>query len=213
VPGRLRLLAHDRELLPDDAIEERRLPRVGLSDDGDDLGARHGGVIESRGMRTRTGPYAQAYGPVLMRCRRRPTLPRPLGRSTIGAVGLNDRVRDGNGCGPYALVASEFGWFGCQIVPGARRVTVARRDTHRSVRRRANRSAGSGPIISCELTSDDGRSWMKNPTTMCDFCLQSLHIGSSQATRAIRTAALGACCHASTGGLSTGWSLPALQEG
>src|SRR5690606_23336800 len=42
-----------------------------------------------------------------MRCRRRPTLPRPLGRSTIGAVGLNDRVRDGNECGPYALVASE----------------------------------------------------------------------------------------------------------
>src|SRR5690606_25248331 len=41
------------------------------------------------------------------RCRRRPTLPRPLGRSTIGAVGLNDRVRNGNGCGPYALVASD----------------------------------------------------------------------------------------------------------
>ena len=43
----------------------------------------------------------------LMRCRRRPTLPRPLERSTIGAVGLNDRVRNGNGCGPYAPVASE----------------------------------------------------------------------------------------------------------
>ena len=42
-----------------------------------------------------------------LRCRRRPTLPRPLGRSTIGAVGLNDRVRNGNGCGPYAPVASE----------------------------------------------------------------------------------------------------------
>ena len=41
-----------------------------------------------------------------MRCRRRPTLPRPLGRSTIGAVGLNDRVRNGNGCGPCALIAS-----------------------------------------------------------------------------------------------------------
>ena len=40
-------------------------------------------------------------------CRRRPTLPRSLDRSTIGAVGLNDRVRDGNECGPYALVASE----------------------------------------------------------------------------------------------------------
>ena len=39
-------------------------------------------------------------------CRRRPTLPRSLDRSTIGAVGLNDRVRDGNGCGPYALDAS-----------------------------------------------------------------------------------------------------------
>jgi hypothetical protein len=41
-------------------------------------------------------------------CRRRPTLPRPLERSTIGAVGLNDRVRNGNGCGPYAPVASEL---------------------------------------------------------------------------------------------------------
>ena len=40
-------------------------------------------------------------------CRRRPTLPRSLDRSTIGAVGLNDRVRNGNECGPYALVASD----------------------------------------------------------------------------------------------------------
>src|SRR5215207_3074738 len=47
-------------------------------------------------------------GPFRMKCRRWPTLPRPLGRSTIGAVGLNDRVRDGNGCGPYALIASDF---------------------------------------------------------------------------------------------------------
>src|SRR5512142_1981450 len=46
-------------------------------------------------------------GGVLMRCRRRPPLPRSLERSTIGAVGLNDRVRNGNECGPYALVASE----------------------------------------------------------------------------------------------------------
>ena len=35
-------------------------------------------------------------------------------------------------------------------------------------------------------------------------------IGSSQAARAIRTAALGTDCSASTGGLSTGWSSPAL---
>src|SRR5207245_7092090 len=37
----------------------------------------------------------------------RPTLPRPRSRSTIGADRLNDRVRDGNGCGPVALVASK----------------------------------------------------------------------------------------------------------
>ena len=44
-----------------------------------------------------------------IRCRswRRPTLPRPRDRSTIGADRLNDRVRDGNGCGPVALVASK----------------------------------------------------------------------------------------------------------
>jgi hypothetical protein len=43
-----------------------------------------------------------------VRGRQRPTLPRSLDRSTIGAVRLNDRVRDGNGCGPDALVASDF---------------------------------------------------------------------------------------------------------
>ena len=34
--------------------------------------------------------------------RRRPTLPRSFPRSTIGAEELNDRVRDGNGCGLLA---------------------------------------------------------------------------------------------------------------
>src|SRR5205085_12209336 len=47
------------------------------------------------------------YERSLRRCRRRPTLPRSLERSTIGAAGLNDRVRNGNGCGPCASVASE----------------------------------------------------------------------------------------------------------
>ena len=53
-------------------------------------------------------PDRAVVGGFAMRCRRRPTLPRSLERSTIGAVGLNDRVRNGNECGPYALVASEF---------------------------------------------------------------------------------------------------------
>ncbi len=34
-----------------------------------------------------------------------PTLPPPLEGSTIGAGRLNDRVRDGNGCDPSAMVA------------------------------------------------------------------------------------------------------------
>src|SRR3954465_6273003 len=57
---------------------------------------------------TTKGPVCECRRALSDRCRRRPTLPRPLGRSTIGAVGLNDRVRDGNGCGPYALVASDI---------------------------------------------------------------------------------------------------------
>ena len=44
------------------------------------------------------------------------------------------------------------------------------------------------------------------------LCGDLLHIGSSQAARAIRTAALGVDRSTSTGGLSTGWSSPALQE-
>ena len=37
--------------------------------------------------------------------RRRPTLPHSLPCSTIGAEGLNCRVRDGNGCFPFAIIA------------------------------------------------------------------------------------------------------------
>src|SRR5919197_4103470 len=39
---------------------------------------------------------------------RRSTLPPPREGSTIDADRLNDRVRDGNGCGPVALVASSI---------------------------------------------------------------------------------------------------------
>ena len=40
--------------------------------------------------------------------RQRPTLPRGLPRSTIGAEGLNGRVRNGNGCGPFAKVTGKL---------------------------------------------------------------------------------------------------------
>src|SRR6476661_4862593 len=51
----------------------------------------------------------------------------------------------------------------------------------------------------------------KNPR-QCVVLLAVTSLGSSQATRAIRTAALGTDCSVSTGGLLTGWSLPALQR-
>ena len=114
---------------------------------------------------------------VATRCRRRPTLPRSRERSTIGAVGLNDRVRNGNECGPYALVASDMDDSG-----------------------RCGRSGNSNSLI-------------RSCCSACR-CLVSewRTTGSSQAVRAIRTAALGMDCSRSTGGLSTGWSSPALQE-
>jgi hypothetical protein len=40
--------------------------------------------------------------------RRCPALPRGLPRSTIGAEGLNFRVRDGTGCFPLAVAAGNF---------------------------------------------------------------------------------------------------------
>src|ERR1700742_1533555 len=52
---------------------------------------------------------------------------------------------------------------------------------------------------------------------MLRACSHSLEcyepLGRSQAVRAIRTAARGIDCSTSTGGLSTGWSAPALEEG
>jgi hypothetical protein len=56
----------------------------------------------------------QATGPNGARCsfeiRRRPTLPGTLVPSTIGAGGLNYRVRNGYGCDPTAI-ATEIFWL------------------------------------------------------------------------------------------------------
>ena len=43
--------------------------------------------------------------------RQRPTLPGGCPPSTIGAGGLNFRVRDGNGCGPTAMVTGNPALF------------------------------------------------------------------------------------------------------
>src|SRR6516162_7934844 len=63
--------------------------------------------------------------------RRCPTLPRGLPRSTIGAEGLNFRVRDGSGCFPFAVAAGNgVGLWrppggGAGRVPGAAQWTRA----------------------------------------------------------------------------------------
>ena len=133
-----------------------------------------------------------------MRCRRRPTLPRPLGRSTIGAVGLNGRVRDGNGCGPYAPAAG-ITTIARVMMPGG---SLCRR-TSRTLVRELTRSSGS--VVRGDSPAD-------RVALLAAGGMTTLDLESSQAARAIRTAALGAGCPASTGGLSTEWSPPALQS-
>ena len=82
------------------------VPARGMPEDRKMEGGGRRKVEGGGGVRTRHERPSQEWLGRRKGCRRRPTLPRPLSRSTIGAVGLNDRVRNGNECGPYALVAS-----------------------------------------------------------------------------------------------------------
>jgi hypothetical protein len=60
------------------------------------------------------GRYQHGSDPQREDVRRRPTLPRGPPRSTIGAEGLNFRVRNGTGCFPFAM-ATETLWR-CQVL-------------------------------------------------------------------------------------------------
>ena len=51
-------------------------------------------------------PFRAARGAAIYR-RRRPTLPHTCACSTMGAGGLNFRVRNGNGCGPTAIATGK----------------------------------------------------------------------------------------------------------
>ena len=62
--------------------------------------------------------------------RRRPTLPDGYPSSTIGAGGLNFRVRDGNGCVPSAIATGKTARLG-----RARRVNGATEPTRKSENR------------------------------------------------------------------------------
>ena len=134
------------------------------------------------------------------RCRHRPTLPRSLDRSTIGAAWLNDRVRDGNGCGPSALDASDF-----SAHLRAKSVLRVHRFSKPRGRLWASRTLtnGSGSDLGgfvAEARAHDVR-------MLCECCVgvawSPEKPGGSQAARAIRTAALGTPRGASTCCLST----------
>ena len=108
--------------------------------------------------------------------------------------------------------------YGYDGEASARRIGRRENRPMRVVRRATGRAASvssDGKTVMDEdgdsLEMDRGGAKRRCDTMQCVVLRVGL-LGSSQATRAIRTAALGALCSASTGGLLTGWSSPALQE-
>jgi hypothetical protein len=105
-------------------------PRRSYARNGRGTSSRLSGPAASRSHDRFPGPYDPAYlrslpdppGRAKTRAtatarvshrlsRRRPTLPGGCPPSTIGAGGLNFRVRDGNGCGPTAMVTGNLALF------------------------------------------------------------------------------------------------------
>ena len=67
------------------------------------------GLFDRRRLHSRKTAKTPPEGGVFtLEIRRRPTLPGGLPPSTIGAGGLNFRVRNGNGCGPTAMATEIF---------------------------------------------------------------------------------------------------------
>ena len=64
-----------------------------------------GGSMNDRGSNNETSAVAdRGLDRMVKKSRQRPTLPPGYPGSTIGAGGLNGRVRNGNGCDPSAMV-------------------------------------------------------------------------------------------------------------
>ena len=83
--------------LPGGLVARPGAPRFGLR-----RGAGGGTTDHATGGRDKA-PHEKVRGLVLRLFRRRPTLPGGFPPSTIGAGGLNFRVRDGNGCDSAAM--------------------------------------------------------------------------------------------------------------
>jgi hypothetical protein len=68
-----------------------------------------GSLASQEAQKCAEGHYQKGNGPQREDVRRRPTLPPSPPGSTIGAEGLNFRVRNGAGCFPFAM-ATETLW-------------------------------------------------------------------------------------------------------
>jgi hypothetical protein len=103
---------------PPAGFARRELPPEVRRDEGEREGVAMGRIVpdrthkaENEGGDTRTGrktTNGTPKGPVQEEIRRRPTLPGDLSPSTIGAGGLNFRVRNGNGCDPTAMATEIY---------------------------------------------------------------------------------------------------------
>jgi hypothetical protein len=83
--------------------------------------------------------------------RRRPTLPRGPPRSTIGAEGLNFRVRNGTGCFPFAMTTETLWRCGARPHLGNRTVDACTRVWELPPRPGSCRSQASRPISTGQL--------------------------------------------------------------
>src|SRR5207253_10269436 len=79
--------------------------------------------------------------------RRRPTLPRGPPRSTIGAEGLNFRVRNGTGCCPFAITAETL--LRCHRPKGL--LATVSREPHSGREIKWSRSQATRPISTGQL--------------------------------------------------------------
>jgi hypothetical protein len=89
------------------------------------------------------GRYQHGSDPQREDVRRRPTLPRGPPRSTIGAEGLNFRVRNGTGCFPFAMAAETL--WRCQVSPTAPQEPHSGR-VHKESRSQATRPISTGQL-------------------------------------------------------------------
>ena len=115
-------------------------------------GMSHGpATSQSAASQQKTGGRFQRKRPPAKFVRRRPTLPRGPPRSTIGAEGLNFRVRNGTGCFPFAMATETLWRCGARPHLGNRTVDACTRVWESPPRPGGCRSQATRPISTGQL--------------------------------------------------------------